>query len=513
MTKRLTAVALVGLAGIAFVWALASLAFPFQSDHGVYAWMADTLLGGGMPYRDAWDVKGPAALFAPLLAQLAFGRTPLGIRAIDLVVLGAAGAALFRLLRAWCGPTTAAFGSLMWVLSYAALGFRGTAQPDGTWAMLLLLTLAPLLRGEPARRLQLVAAAACVGGLTLLKPHYLLFVAVPVLAAVTNPPGARRRGDLAWIAGALLLPVAAVLAWFRARGALDPFLDAFIGFNAAKNSSGLVAAAAASLFDGMFAQPVILVIVPFAAGGLAILAARDGRTAAMMAAWIAIAALVIHVQRPYFDYRLLVATPPLALLAAIALRRLAVTPSLAPPPWTGRLVAIMTAAALFVLVARTPAADAARWARALRSAPARQALLERARFLGTTAAGERRLATFVAQHARPGERVFVFRHPAVYFLADRPAASRLSILAAFGAGAPPRYVRAHLAELERDLERTSPALIALPDTLAQAPARLSELQPIRDLPGHGAALDPQYRLIRHADGFAVFARATSASPH
>ena len=48
--------------GLVAVWAVASLGWPFGLDQGIFAWVGDTVLRGGWPYRDAWEIKGPATL-------------------------------------------------------------------------------------------------------------------------------------------------------------------------------------------------------------------------------------------------------------------------------------------------------------------------------------------------------------------------------------------------------------------------------------------------------------------
>ena len=39
--------------GFVLLWALASLRWPFGLDQGIFAWVGDTVLRGGWPYRDA----------------------------------------------------------------------------------------------------------------------------------------------------------------------------------------------------------------------------------------------------------------------------------------------------------------------------------------------------------------------------------------------------------------------------------------------------------------------------
>ena len=45
-----------------------------------YVYMAKTILAGGMPYRDAYDVKGPGIYYLFALALLPFDTRMLGIQ-------------------------------------------------------------------------------------------------------------------------------------------------------------------------------------------------------------------------------------------------------------------------------------------------------------------------------------------------------------------------------------------------------------------------------------------------
>ena len=56
----LSAAALGLLAALA---AVVSLWWPYGWDQGAMAWVGDTIVDGGMPYRDAWDVKGPLTYY------------------------------------------------------------------------------------------------------------------------------------------------------------------------------------------------------------------------------------------------------------------------------------------------------------------------------------------------------------------------------------------------------------------------------------------------------------------
>ena len=50
--------------------AAASLWWPYGWDAGIFTWVADTIRHGGLPYRDAWDAKGPFSFYVFALKRL-----------------------------------------------------------------------------------------------------------------------------------------------------------------------------------------------------------------------------------------------------------------------------------------------------------------------------------------------------------------------------------------------------------------------------------------------------------
>lgn len=506
MRTTLRNLAIAALAAIAAAWAVASLWWPFQSDHGVYAWMADVVLHGGMLYRDAWDVKGPVAALPALIAQVVFGRNMWGIRVLDLVVVIAAIIALVRVGSRWASRPAALAGALIWVLAYASTRFSSTAQPDGFGAVLLLLAVVPLLRPEPPRTWTLAAAGAVVGVLVLLKPIYLAFLVIPVAAAAPWQPGTRwRPGQLGAIVAGIAMPIVLLLGWFAARGALGAFFDAYIGYNVARNGPGIFSGFVHMLADGTLSYPIWLLAFTCALAGAAAIWPEHRRAAAVLVAWIAAAMLVIHLQRPYYAYRAHVLSPPVALLALAALSR----------AWTqagtARLLALAVAVVFAVVEARTPAAQVALWAREIPGPGTNADLQEHFDFLTATSASQSRVVAEVDRLTRPGQPIFVFRHPAIYFLADRPSASRFAVEAALGMGAPPDYLRANQDELARELTTKLPALIILPDDSTVQDPCLGCFEPLSWMSQSVQELSPKYRLASRADGFAVFERTGQAA--
>ena len=160
-----------GLVALAAVWAMASLSWPFGSDQGIFSWIGDVIHQGGMPYRDAWDIKGPLAYYLYALAQWLFGKNLWGIRLLNLAFLAASTAVLGRVVRDLSDSVIASWACLIFILWYGSGSFDNTAQPDGWASMMILIGIAPLPKASGRFTLKsLVMAGLLVGCAALVKP-------------------------------------------------------------------------------------------------------------------------------------------------------------------------------------------------------------------------------------------------------------------------------------------------------------------------------------------------------
>src|SRR6266516_6475051 len=80
---------LLSLAAIVYLF-VNILMFRYGRDQGIYATVAETVLRGGMPYRDAWDFKPPGIYVVYAMTRALFGSRQWGIR-----LFGVAGLASF----------------------------------------------------------------------------------------------------------------------------------------------------------------------------------------------------------------------------------------------------------------------------------------------------------------------------------------------------------------------------------------------------------------------------------
>ncbi len=311
--------------------AAGSLFYPFGRDQGIFAWVADQILAGGAPFRDAWDQKGPATHYTYALVQLAFGRAMWGVRALDLLAVLATQWAILKLVR----PREGWFAALTSALIFGALHFRlndwNTAQPDAWGGMLAIAAIAVLARptrgseqGAAGRHGAEIAAGALIGLATLYKATLAVMLLPPLVYALARWLPQRRHAiaRLLAIGAGFALAIALGLACLAAQGALGDFLEIQWTFNrlvhggyAHPFAAHLAALHAMALRCGLY--PPLLA----ACAATALIWRRE--RALTLALWSAIGAglFALVAQSQYFLYHAAPMFGPLAVLAGIGAAR------------------------------------------------------------------------------------------------------------------------------------------------------------------------------------------------
>ena len=242
---------LLVLAGASIVYLFVQIAmYRYGRDQGIYAEVADTMLRGGMPYRDAWDFKPPGIFAIYALARALFGHAEWGIRLFEIVGLSSVVLAFTILARRFLGDWRIGLvGGAMAVVVHAELEFWHTGQPESFGGMLiawaLVLATFQADAAEPhARRKQLGAwalAGALYGFTFLLKPPLAGGVIASSLFAAwqtwrtheSAPLAAKLRRAIVPVvvmAAASLSVIALCAAWFVMRGAFDDLYQTLFVF-------------------------------------------------------------------------------------------------------------------------------------------------------------------------------------------------------------------------------------------------------------------------------------------
>jgi hypothetical protein len=464
---------LAGLAVLVLVLGVASLGWPFSWDHGVFAWIGDTILRGGMPYRDAWDVKGPLTFYVFAAVERLTGTGMVGIRAFDLLMLALGVGAAATVARRIGGPGVGAYVGLGVALQYLGAGYFETAQPDGWAAFLVVLGLLPIVGGDESRTEPWRAAtsALLLGTCVLLKPVYGIFGAAPaayILLGRDLKPGAKARG-MGLVVLTFGLPAVVCAAWFGVRGALPSLVETYLHFNLRQASVPIpgidtsLGAALQRFVRRLAGTPVLL--AEGAAALFALPALRTHRRSVLILFLTVLAALfAVYVQQRYWNrYHWHVVYLTLGVAAGIGLGRLWHRPAASGQRAPLRVLAAALGMLLLAFLLPQTVGEAGRWlgwrvgriSRARYEAPFRHATLS------WTFGDSRRLAAWLAAHTDPGDRIFVWSDPLVYYLSGRRAVGRLGFHVPVTAAVLLPEHRRYRAEMLSDLDRHPPRYVAL----------------------------------------------------
>ena len=213
------------------------LSEPLERDEGAYAYIAQRMLEGEVPYRDHYDHKPPAVYFIYAGVFRLFGDTQESIRLFTLffsLLITLAVFAAGYLLWGWAAALLAAF---FYALFSGGPYIMGASANTETFMVLpMVLALFFFLRGTGdegrGARFDYLLAGIFSGMAVMIKQVSLLnFLAFPVFLLVKGIAG-RKEFDLKeWFKsnlflgiGSLIFPLLFII-YFRARGALPQFVD------------------------------------------------------------------------------------------------------------------------------------------------------------------------------------------------------------------------------------------------------------------------------------------------
>lgn len=211
--------------------------YRYGRDQGIYAIVAEAMVTGGAPYKDAWDFKPPGVFIVYALARVLFGKGEHAIRVLEVTALASMVWAFCILSRRWVSDWRAGLlGGVIAIGVHAQLEFWHTAQPESFGAVLIAwglvcVTYEPREGATHAWRRQLGAwagAGALYTFAALCKPPlggaFVVSLGVVAIARVRAAgAGEKLRAlvhpALAFSAGGAAV-VALVALYFAAKGAL-----------------------------------------------------------------------------------------------------------------------------------------------------------------------------------------------------------------------------------------------------------------------------------------------------
>jgi hypothetical protein len=478
------------IVGIALLLPLLLL-FGYGRDQGVYAVIGRIVLSGGMPYRDAWDIKPPGIFLIYAATRAALGGGQWAIRAIEAVGLLATTAAMMRLTDRWWGDLRVGLlAGAITILVHTQLDFWCTAQPESFGGMLSIFALLPLrldapaeLGRAPADRSALsrwALVGALFGLAALLKPPLAGGGAVVALvlgvriqrATAGAPTSSRVRAALApaaAIAAGGAAPIILCALWFLARGAFRDLWQVLFVFAPPYT---MLAWNGQTLPDMTYrgftfwlqkysSVPTVgfLVFLAFPR------APRERVGAALVAGIIAVHIAGVILQGKFFAYHYGSAWPLTALLAALGFMRLWDRLATRGGPFGAALFfagfAVVCTMRTATLSTQTSFSHRSlvRYALLLTSLRDQAALDGLASLHDVNASSNRKVAAFLRTYVPADRKIFIWGfEPVIYDLADRMPATRYIM------DVPQRWAWAkekERATLMGDLDAGRPAAIVV----------------------------------------------------
>jgi hypothetical protein len=324
LRQRLLMIALV------LVLALPTLLYPLGRDQGMYANIGAAILRGGLPYVDMWDIKPPPIYYLYALSMALFGPTPLGVRALDLLLVPFGMWGLMLLGARIAGERVGLWAALLYGVFYFSDQFANLTQSDSLVTVFMIWAALASWQAAAApasSRRALGYALACgvlCGLIVWFKQYQAFFVLALVLWQIAQRWGQWRALMMEAAAFTLggLLTGGGLLAYFAAIGILPEMLivaQSTSAYNAQYSDWGAFFNQMGNYFTFRWWYWGAL----FALVGLAALlsAARrlNGRGWGFVWGWLAAATAFMVVQRLGFDTHWFPMLPPMALLGAGAL--------------------------------------------------------------------------------------------------------------------------------------------------------------------------------------------------
>jgi hypothetical protein len=513
--------------------ALQIMVFSFGRDQGIYALVGEGLLHGKLPYRDLWDFKPPGIFFVYAFAQGVFGKTMLAPRVLEVCALLGLVYCSGRLSQTFFGSRTVGYvGGAVAALIHAQLEFWHTGQPETFGGLLTFVALVLATEeGKRERRLfRWLLVGAVFGCAALLKPP--LGGGALVCAAYLAKREQLRAGNLRagvlptlLVCGGVVLPFALCLSYFALAGGWSALVWTMRDFTPGYTALGWEDARAAGMLyyaieEAFFKFSALAAAGVFAAAAITPMHGREREGIFIILGVIALHVTGIAMQGKFFPYHYAATLPLIAFVAGLGLYKL-FRRCLAGG--FGGVVAF-TAFVAVTLAMRTAVRDLPQdfWDRSairmrylLRLPPYdnREAVDEElATVADVSLTADRAVARELRARTPAGAKVYIWGfEPVIYWLADRPPASR------FIYNVPQRTTwerERSRADLVRDLRQNPPAAIVVQrnDIFPMVTGNtLDSRREVVNFPELARLLSDNYELSSTVEDFEIYLKRTRAA--
>jgi hypothetical protein len=469
----------------------------------VFLWVGETIRSGGLPYRDAWDVKGPLAYlpFAALSYLPAFAAK---LRLLDFVLVGLGIMAAGSLAKRLNGAYPIAGGLLgLWLFD---LSFGNSAQPDAWFAILVAWAMLGVVGPNSGHRRDLLILGGCVAAAVLFKPTYLVLGAVLlVVLSYARTQGRSPVAAAALVAVGTVIVGALVIGWLSAQDGLHSAVDVQLRYTTSVYAGQATTANRVQWMVGhLVGAPQFAASVGLSMLALLWLWRDDRRSALAMAAWLGGGLVAFLAQGRFFPYHHGALYPSIAVLCSVSLSRA----FRSGPLWRGALVCalllVVIALGPFYRLSRLGIRTAAAW---LHGQPVPGTASDRSygkygRWSGSLV----EIAELVRAGSDTGETLQVWgQNAGLYVLSGRRAPTRFGTSQPLVSGSASKYRRIYREEFLRKITAQPPRYV-----VARSPevcrTRPDDLWCLSSFPELERMVTVEYIRQSVVDEFAVYRR-------
>ncbi|MDQ7027413.1 MAG: glycosyltransferase family 39 protein [Anaerolineae bacterium] len=223
------------------------LTYPMGRDQGMYANIGQSILRGGIPYVDMWDIKPPPIYYIYATGIALFGSTTAAIRAIDFTLIPFGMLGLFLFAEMLKNRRVGLLSALIYGVFYFNEDFQNLTQSDSLVTVPMIWAAYSAYRSMHSQnsryswRWALLSGAIC-GVVLWFKHYYGFFVLALVINRVwahfksTNEGKSIWKDGLAFVSGGLLTS-GTLLLYFWSQGMIDEMVIVAQG-TAAYNAQG-----------------------------------------------------------------------------------------------------------------------------------------------------------------------------------------------------------------------------------------------------------------------------------
>jgi len=432
---RQTRADLVLLLVLGAIWRLLWIGATIERDEGSFAYVAWTWLRGGLPYVDATTYPGPVTYILYAIPMALFGNTIVPIRILNDLLFLVSLVYVYKLGLRWWGRSAAVAASIAYVLFMNLPVIEGPlAMSESLLTPFLVYSVWAYQRFVDSRANRWLAVSALGGSLatlTKLSAGFGLLLVLLLLIGFQRKEVSRRSSgknprralihSLLIFFGVAAMPVLVVVAYYTAMGALGPLLDIQL------RSAGYVAS---SHYTPLTMYLMILAegapVWAFAGWGVWVAARRRDPGDSIAILWFALL-LIPTLVPPSFGHYYIQVAPPACLLAGLGVASLPFRKVLRLPASHATGIArgtrrpALVLGLLVALVAVSAPLQVLQYPNMNFSTPlASWSYADSASY-----AQQVELASYLAHHVRPGERILVHGwSPEIYWLTDIPAPTK-----------------------------------------------------------------------------------------